>query len=306
MPDDVDLLVRTSRAVGGVRRTVGEIAVPVAVVDAGVPMSEVEVLFRSPHLPCLAVQAPGGAIGMVSRTRFTDAQTGRLGFGRAVLARRPVAEVADWTPLVVAEGTGVVEAATRAMERSGPTRYDDVLVRSGTWGAVATSDLVRSLVAALSERTLHDPLTRRPGRELVLHTLRSWVPLLRGTARRLLVVQADVAGLARVNVRRGPDAGDAVLRAVADRLAAALPEGSLVGRTGSDEFTAVVLLPPTAPEAAAAQADGVLAAAHRAFAGADPAVRLSAAVSAPGTADADGLLREAQSRMLSRKEAGRG
>jgi GGDEF domain-containing protein len=51
-----------------------------------------------------------------------------------------------------------------------------------------------------------------------------------------------------------------VLRAVADRLAAALPEGSLVGRTGSDEFTA----------------------------------------------DADGLLREAQSRMRARKEAGRG
>lgn len=303
MPNDVDLLVRTSRAVGGVHRTVGEIAVPVAVVGADVPMSEVEVLFRSPHLPCLAVQAADGTIGMVSRARFTDAQTGRLGFGRAVLARRPVAEVADWTPLVVAEQTGVVEAATRAMERSGPTRYDDVLVRSGTWGAVATSDLVRSLVAALSERTLHDPLTRRPGRELVLHTLRSWVPLVRGSARRLLVVQADVAGLARVNVRHGADAGDAVLRGVADRLAAALPDGSLVGRTGSDEFTAVVLLPPEAPAAAGTRVEVVLAAVDAAFAGTDPAVRLAAAVSEPGAADADGLLREAQSRMLARKDA---
>jgi len=118
VPNDVDLLVRTSRAVGGVHRTVGEIAVPVAVVDADVPMSEVEVLFRSPHLPCLAVQdALDGRVGMVSRARFTDAQTGRLGYGRAVLARRPVREVADWSPLVVEESTGVVESATRAMER---------------------------------------------------------------------------------------------------------------------------------------------------------------------------------------------
>lgn len=306
---DVDLLVRTSRAMGGVHRTVGELAVPVAVVDADVPMSEVEVLFRSPHLPCLAVRASDGPqVGMVSRARFANAQTGRLGFGRAVLSRRPVREVADWSPLVVDEGAGVVEAATRAMERPGETRYDDVLVRSGTWGAVATADLVRSLVAALSERSLHDPLTRLPGRELVLHTLRTWDPMLRRTGRRLLVLRADVAGFARVNVERGAAAGDSVLRDLAARLGAALPPGSLVGRTGSDEFTAVVLLPPVPDGREDEQVEAVLAAADGAVAprtGAEPRVRLSAAVSAPGSADAVGLLDLAGARMLARKDGER-
>ena len=65
---------------------------------------------------------------------------------------------------MVEERTGIVEWAARAMERPGETRYDDVMVRSGTWGAVATSDLVRALVAALPERSRHDPLTRLPGR----------------------------------------------------------------------------------------------------------------------------------------------
>lgn len=303
---DVDLLVRTSRAVGGVHRTVGELAVPVAVVDGEVPMSEVEVLFRSPHLPCLAVQEQDGRVGMVSRARFTDAQTGRLGFGRAVLSRRPVREVADWSPLVVDEGTGVVEAATRAMERSGETRYDEVLVRAGTWGAVATADLVRSLVAALSERSLHDPLTRLPGRELVAHTLRTWEPMLRGTGRRLLVLRVDVAGFARVNVERGAAAGDGVLRTLAGRLGAALPPGSLVGRTGSDEFTAVVLLPPAPDGRSDEQVESVLVVAGTAVAprtADEPRVRLSAAVSAPGSADVVGLLDLVGARMLARKDA---
>ncbi len=307
MPNDIDLLVRTSRAVGGVHRSVGEIAVPVEVVERDLPMSEVEVLFRSPHLPCLAVLDPAdGRVGMVSRTRFTDAQTGRLGYGRAVLARRPVGEVADWTPLVVDEGTGVVESATRAMERSGETRYDDVLVRSGTWGAVATSDLVQALVAALSERSLHDPLTGLPGRELALHTAREWARLLAGSGRRLLLVQADVAGFAAVNARFGGAAGDALLRLLAGRLVAGTPEGALVGRTGSDEFLAVVLLPEAAPAGAEEQVAAVLDAVARAVAPQapdEPVVRLAAVVSAPGAADPERLVQEAQRRMLARKAA---
>jgi diguanylate cyclase (GGDEF)-like protein len=305
VPNEIDLLVRTSRAVGGVHRSVGEIAVPVAVVDRDLPMSEVEVLFRSPHLPCLAVLDPrDGAVGMVSRTRFTDAQTGRLGYGRAVLARRPVGEVADWAPLVVDEATGVVESATRAMERSDESRYDDVLVRAGTWGAVATSDLVQALVAALSERSLHDPLTRLPGRELVLHTLREWSRLLAGSGRRLLLVQADVVGFAEVNARYGEAIGDALLRLLAGRLRAGAPEGAHVGRTGSDEFMVVVLLPPASPEGAADQVHRVLEGVGRALAPQapdEPAVRLAAVVSDPGSAQAEALVQEVQRRMLARR-----
>lgn len=305
MPNDVDLLVRTSRAVGGVHRTVGEIAVPVAVVDRDLPMSEVEVLFRSPHLPCLAVQHPGdGRVGMLSRARFADAQTGRLGYGRAVLARRPVGEVADWSPLVVDEATGVVESATRAMERPDEARYDDVLVRSGTWGAVATSDLVRALVAALSSRSLHDPLTGLPGRELALHTLREWARLVGGSGRRLLLVQADLVGFASVNARFGGAAGDTLLRLVASRLTAGVPGGALVARSGSDEFLVAVLLPAVPGDRRQQQVLDVVGTVGRALAPRapdEPPARIAAVVSAPDGVDADTLVQEAQRRMLARR-----
>jgi diguanylate cyclase (GGDEF)-like protein len=190
------------------------------------------------------------------------------------------------------------------MERSGETRYDDVLVRSGTWGAVATSDLVRALVAALSERSLHDPLTRLPGRELVLHTLREWARLLPGSARRLLLLQADVDGFARVNARFGGAAGDGLLRLLAERFAGGVPAGALVGRTGSDELMAVVLLPGVPGPDADDQVAGVVEGVGRALlprARDEPPVRLAWVVSAPGSADADALVQEAQRRMLARK-----
>lgn len=304
VPNDIDLLVRTSRAVGGVLRTVSELAVPVSVVDSTVPMSEVEVLFRSPHLPCLAIEGPEGRIGMVSRLRFTDAQTGRLGFGRAVLSRRPVSEIADWSPLIVNEGTGVVEAATRAMERSGSTRYDDVLVRSAGWAAAATSDLVRALVAALSSRAMQDPLTGLPGRDLLLHTARQWSGLIGDSDRRLLVIQTDVIGFSTVNTRFGAEAADGLLRALAARLISAVPDGAVVGRTGSDELMAVVMLRGVPAAEGPQQVAQLLEAVEQALArrsADEPGVRVSAAVSEPGFADVDQLVREAQQGMLVRK-----
>lgn len=247
MANDVEMLVRASRAAGGVRRVVDDLAVDLAVVDPHTPMSEVEVLFRSPHVACVGVRGDDGRLGLLSRARFTDAQTGRLGFGRAVLSRRPVAEVADWAPLVVEPGTGVMEAATRAMERAGAARYDDVVVRTPAWATVSTADLVLSLVASVASRSLHDPLTRLPGRELVLHTLGAWSSMLQGTGRRLILLVADVDDFGTLNTTAGAAAADAYLVRVAERLTSALPAGSLVGRTGSDEFMAVAMISPVSP-----------------------------------------------------------
>ncbi len=242
MANDVEMLVRAARAAGGVHRTVDDLAVDLPVVEPDVPMSDVEAFFRSPLVSCLGVRGHDeAAIGLLTRARFTDAQTGRLGFGRAVLSRRPVGEVADWAPLVVDAGTSIAEAATRAMERTGAARYDDAVVRSATWASVATGDLVLSLVASLTTRSLHDPLTRLPGREMVLHTLRSWSAMLAGSGRRLVLLVADVDGFGALNASHGPDVADEFLRRVAARLQAALPGGSLVGRTGSDEFMAVTM-----------------------------------------------------------------
>lgn len=258
MSNDVDMLVRAARAAGGVHRLVDDLAVDLTVVEPQTPMSEVELLFRSPHVSCLGVRGPADeGIGLLSRTRFADAQTGRLGFGRAVLSRRPVGEVADFAPLVVDAGTGIVHAAALAMERQGPARYDDVVVRSATWASVATGDLVLSLVASLTTRSLHDPLTRLPGRELVLHTLGSWWPMTREPGRRLLLVVVDVDDFGALNMSHGAASADDFLVRLAGRLVGALPSGSLVGRTGSDEFMAVAMVTGATPDRLAAHVEAL-------------------------------------------------
>jgi len=306
--NDVDMLVRAARAAGGMHRTVADLAVDLAVVEPDVPMSEVETLFRSPHVACLGVRsADDDRVGLLTRARYADAQTGRLGFGRAVLTRRPVAEVADWSPLLVDAGTGVVEAATRAMERAGTARYDDVVVRAATWASVGTADLVLSLVASLTSRTLHDSLTRLPGRELVLHTLRTWAAMLAGTGRHLVLVVADVQDFGALNAEFGSAAGDDFLVRVAGRLTGALPAGSLVGRTGSDEFMAVAMVAGAGPEQLAQHVAAVQQSVARAMSrqrGDDRPVRLVVLAADPTGTDADALVAEALRRMHSLKRGG--
>ncbi len=64
---------------------------------------------------------------------------------------------------------------------------------------------------------------------------------------RVGVLYCDLDGFKQVNDSLGHRAGDVVLREVAHRLAAALPDGAVVGRLGGDEFCVVV--PDGAPAA---------------------------------------------------------
>ena len=315
VPNDVNLLVRAARATGATRPAVmRDLVRPLTVTDGSTPMNELEVLFRSPHLPCIGVQDEDDQtrLGLLTRSRFAEAMTGRLGFGRAVLTRQPVGQVADWTPLVVDEQTPVVETAVRAIERPLASRFDEVLVRSGTWQVVGTGDLIGALVAALTGRSLHDPLTGLPSRELVRHTMRQWAALLRGTQRRLVVLLVDVVEFGAINAAHGEPVGDGVLRALAARLTAVVPSGFLVGRTGSDEFMVLGLLPAAVEQRAPAQREELRAAVAAGLAGSPddgtdgrlPPVRVVVASSTPGWADLDLLLQDAQRAMRLAKRGG--
>lgn len=65
----------------------------------------------------------------------------------------------------------------------------------------------------------------------------------------LAIMMGDINGLKLINDSLGHDRGDLVIRAMVDIMKSCLPEGSVLARTGGDEFTAVV--PRT--DAAAAQ-----------------------------------------------------
>ncbi|WP_421743217.1 diguanylate cyclase domain-containing protein [Cellulomonas sp.] len=319
MHADLTLLTqRLGDAVGSYRATAGttvaDLAHSVDVVDAGLPVAQLELIFRSPHVASVAVRDPHdeSRIGLVTRPRFTAAMTGRLGFGRAVLARRGTHELTDWGPMVVAPDAPVSEGAVRAMQRFDERRYDDVLVADESWRVVSTADLVRSLSTLLAVRSLHDPLTGLPHRSMALHELARRCAEVAGLRARVVVVLLDIAGFSRLNTAYGQAVGDIVLAGIGARLTSGLPPGCRAARTAGDEFAVVATLPDAASdEHAAGLVDGlrrdVVALLSEPQSGIDPrawpSFHSAAACSIAGSADAEQLFASAQRGLRAAKES---
>jgi len=288
--------VATGRPRAGTALRLGDVAAPVRVVRVADAMADVEVLFRAPACAVVAVRDDDeGRVGLLTRHRFTEAMTGRLGYGRAVLTRRPVGQVADWSPLVLDATTPVVDAARAAMARAAGVRHDDVLVPGPSWSAASTADLVSALTAAVVHRTARDPLTGLLSRPHLVATAARWASeSLPGTRRRLLLAAVDVVRMDDVNATHGLAAGDALLRELAARVAGVAPSGAVAARLDGDAFAVLVLLPAVhedrAQELVAVFRDRL----RGACAGLGTPVRVAATVSVAGWADAGLLLLEAE------------
>ena len=86
----------------------------------------------------------------------------------------------------------------------------------------------------------HDALTGLYNRVGVMKEIYSYVNSC-GKESSFVAVMADLDHLKQINDNFGHDAGDNAIRAASQLLRAALPEGSPLGRTGGDEFTALFL-----------------------------------------------------------------
>jgi len=300
---DVQTLLRDLRS-GAVPSTalVATLADPLRVIDAETPVHEVEPLFLDPELARIGVidQTDPGRIGLITRTRFTAGMAGRLGYGRAVLTRRPARAVADWEPLVVDPTASVVEAALLAMTRPTESRFEDVVVRADVWSATGTAELVHALAAALAEQGIRDRTTGLVNRHMLEHTLDSWALEIRGSRRRLAVTLVDVKAFGLLNAIHGLPHGDRVLTTMAQALAGACPRGCVIGRLGDDELLIAAVLPAVPDERARSIAEDLRQMALRAvtpvpsgFADGEwPQVRAVATVSLQAWADVPLLLQE--------------
>jgi len=85
-----------------------------------------------------------------------------------------------------------------------------------------------------------DALTKVPNRMQFQHLLQRSIARARRSGNSLCMFYVDIDYFKEINDTFGHLAGDTTLETVAERLAAALPENSIIGRLAGDEFAIIV------------------------------------------------------------------
>lgn len=175
---------------------------------------------------------------------------------------------------------------------------------------VQTQDITvrRNAIWNLARQALHDELTELPNRAMLLHRLHSALELSKAQQTLIGVMFIDIDRFKIVNDSLGHDAGDDLIKHVAQRMSQAVRSHDTVSRFGGDEF--VVLcdgLSGTSEVVAVAERIRRAVANPFVAEGATIHQTLSIGISLchSGSQDADDLLRDADAAMYRAKERGR-
>jgi diguanylate cyclase len=98
----------------------------------------------------------------------------------------------------------------------------------------------RGLRATMAEQALRDPLTGLANRRLFSDRLNHAMQLRQRDGRQVAVLSLDLDDFKLVNDNLGHPSGDALLKAVADRLLSIVPMGDALARLGGDEFAILI------------------------------------------------------------------
>lgn len=288
--------------------------------DAGVPVvdSVDEVFERAARVSTVAVARwIGGESADAAREAGWAATRGfaELAANRAASLDEVTKRCLRWrdaTLEVLAEetarrglGDGSAGAAVAMLGRS----FDVTLVRMCAAYEAERARMHETLLsreAELSFLATHDALTGLANRALLLRSVEAWLSRRR-RVRDLAVLYVDVDRFKLVNDEHGHAAGDAVLKAVAERLGQVTRLGDTVGRIGGDEFVAVIEAAelPADPQRVAERLVAVAREPITVGSGLpDVLVTVSVGVAYEPRPTADGLLRDADAAMYVAKRAG--
>jgi diguanylate cyclase (GGDEF)-like protein/PAS domain S-box-containing protein len=182
----------------------------------------------------------------------------------------------------------------------------DRLVRGVVLNARDISERVR-LEEQLTRQAFHDDLTGLANRALFRDRLDHALARAAGDGEPLAVLLIDLDGFKKVNDTLGHDAGDRLLREVAERIEQAMSRGrDTVARLGGDEFA--LLLEDSSEKRAVDVATRLLAGLATPAVIDDREVPLSASIGIAvhvGVGESEEMLRRADIAMYAAKDAGR-
>ena len=283
-------------------------------------MSEVFDLFTA-NPQCVALPIVDGTrpIGLITRKAIIEgfAQP----FRREIYGKRDIRILMDPDPLLVEANTDLDDLSRRIVEAGMQHMHDGfILTEHGAYAGMGTGpDLLRVLSehkqAHLYQLAHFDALTGLPNRLLFQDRLLKAMQHAQRAGHLIALLFIDLDRFKVINDTLGHSAGDALLKAVAQRLSERLRVSDTLARMGGDEFT-IILSDVREPEAAALYAKGLLEAAekpyqigeHEVFVSASIGVTLYPLDSQSGANDAIGteaLLQHADAAMYRAKEQGK-
>jgi len=161
--------------------------------------------------------------------------------------------------------------------------------------------------AELERAARFDPLTGLPNRNLFNDRIEQALARARRSRQLISIFYLDLDRFKAINDKMGHAAGDALLKAFAERLNGCVRESDTVARLGGDEFV-VLLQDLDRPEDARAVAEKILEATHREFHVEAKAVRVTTSIGIAftrGGLDGEDLLKRADAALYDAKGAGR-
>ncbi len=163
----------------------------------------------------------------------------------------------------------------------------------------------------LSHMATHDPLTGLPNRFLLNERLRQEILRFKRTGMGFALLCLDLDSFKPVNDQFGHGMGDALLRATAARLRAAVREEDMVARVGGDEFVIIQTSSCNEPQAAIRLAERLIDAISRPYelSGLPLSIGVSIGIATAHTPfaalDTEGLMKMADQALYRAKAAGK-
>jgi len=231
-------------------------------------------------LACLAIIALGGLLlrelarlnrrdaALAYATALMDAMLGAVGQGiaitdrrgRIVLANEQAADLSGTPPDLMRAGTPFMMTqppATDGRSATAPAQLihlpdgrktavrHDAMADGNTVTIFTDVTAEKAAEATLTRLAMLDPLTELPNRRSFLETAERELNRMRRHAGRACVAILDIDHFKQVNDAHGHQAGDVILRALADLWSDMLRSSDTLARYGGEEF--IVLMPETEP-----------------------------------------------------------